>query len=242
MPQSFMFDTAGMSASERAEEPADSHRFQPQQAAIPDNVFERIASAAAGAQRDDHDAAKAELDEDTGVHDTGLSKAYTASRAPRTNAETAASNADPEHTAALSGQQVDAVRRLSKSGRCLDAFDMLDACKGSLPGVTQETLRGEIYLAQSKLSEASACFMAVLGEHAHDELALRALAEIHRRNDDLESAFLVRSPCCCRFSHVNLLVLRRLQHVLLSGCAAFSGYPWAEVHDHSAACMSLAPP
>ena len=97
-------------------------------------------------------------------------------------------------------QQESAIRRLIASGRAKDAADMIEVVHERLDGATVELLRGEICLAQSQMSEASACFMALLGSDPENQRALRAIAEIHRRNDDLESCFAVRLRA---FSHAH---------------------------------------
>jgi hypothetical protein len=55
-----------------------------------------------------------------------------------------------------------------------------------------ERLRGETYLSESKCSEASACFMALLGENPDDTDALKAVADLHKRSGDLYRALEVR--------------------------------------------------
>jgi hypothetical protein len=94
---------------------------------------------------------------------------------------------------ACSAQHEETVRRLIASGRCKDANDMIESLQGCFTATCADLLRGEVFLEQSRLSEASACFMAILREEPKNERALRAVAELHRRNEDLESCYAVRA-------------------------------------------------
>jgi hypothetical protein len=95
--------------------------------------------------------------------------------------------------------EVEAVRGLIAAGRCQDATDMISTIQGRIGGTLVDLLRGEVFLAQSRISEASACFLAILGEDPMNERALKAITEIHRRNEDIDSCYLVRALGACEW-------------------------------------------
>lgn len=87
------------------------------------------------------------------------------------------------------------VNRLCAASREQDALELLDELRGSskLGTVEADVLRGEVCLAQGRVSEASACFLAVLSEAPGEESALCALGRLHQRNNDLDGAYQVRA-------------------------------------------------
>ena len=86
-----------------------------------------------------------------------------------------------------------AIRRLIATDRCQDAAGLLQRAAGTLDACTADVLRGEIFVAKGRLSEASSCFLAILTDHPAHEGALHAIAEVHRQNEDLDSCVAVRA-------------------------------------------------
>ena len=86
------------------------------------------------------------------------------------------------------------VNRLCAASREDDALQLLDELRGSskLSVAQADVLRGEVCLAQGRVSEASACFLAVLSEAPGNEAALCALGRLHQRSSDVDGAYKVR--------------------------------------------------
>ena len=93
--------------------------------------------------------------------------------------------------------EIDMVRRLVANGRNDDARDLVSQLKDSREGsASLELLLSEIYIAESRLSDATACIMALLGKNPENPATLQSLVKLYRTSGDTVKALEVSCLRC----------------------------------------------
>lgn len=93
--------------------------------------------------------------------------------------------------------EVEMVRRLVASGRYDDARDLIHHLRDSREGSDAlELLLSEIYIVESRLSDATASIMALLGKNPDNPATLQSLVRLYRMSGDTVKALEVRCLRC----------------------------------------------
>lgn len=94
--------------------------------------------------------------------------------------------------------EIEMVRRLVANGRHDDARDLVLQLRDTREGNdTLELLLSEIYIAESKHSDATACVLALLGKNPDHPATLQALVKLYRSSGDVVKALEVRCLLSC---------------------------------------------
>jgi predicted Zn-dependent protease len=89
--------------------------------------------------------------------------------------------------------EIEMVRRLLANQRFDDARELVLQLRDTREGSdTLELLLSEIYIAESKISDATACVMALLGKNPDDPATLQALVKLYRTSGGVAKALEVR--------------------------------------------------
>lgn len=89
--------------------------------------------------------------------------------------------------------EIEMVRRLVAHKRYDDARELVMQLRDAREGSdTLELLLSEVYIAESRLSDATACVMALLGKNPENPATLQALVKLYRSSGDVAKALEVR--------------------------------------------------